>query len=75
VVASLETDIRAPSDPPGAQRGRNVEPEPSVPGEDEAVRHHGVLDPGTHFIPRPLTLAALLKKLPEARDAPQALHG
>ena len=52
-----------------------MEPEPSVPGEDEAVRHRGVLDPGTHFIPRPLTLAALLKKLPEARDAPQALHG
>jgi hypothetical protein len=36
---------------------------------DEAISHHGVLDPGTRFIQKPFTADALLRKLREALDA------
>jgi CheY-like chemotaxis protein len=36
---------------------------------DEAIGHHGVVDPGIHFIQKPFTGAGLLKKIREVLDA------
>jgi two-component system, cell cycle sensor histidine kinase and response regulator CckA len=35
---------------------------------DEAIVHHGTLDPGTHFIPKPFSTAELLRKVREVLD-------
>jgi CheY-like chemotaxis protein len=35
---------------------------------DEAIVHHGVLDPGLHFISKPFTAAALTRKIREVLD-------
>ena len=36
---------------------------------DDAIGHHGLLDPGTHFLQKPFTADALLWKLHEALAA------
>jgi response regulator RpfG family c-di-GMP phosphodiesterase len=36
---------------------------------DEAIVHHGVLDPGTHFIGKPFSAAELTRKVREVLDA------
>ncbi len=36
---------------------------------DEAIVHHGVLEGGTHFLQKPFTTEALLRKLSEVLDA------
>jgi hypothetical protein len=38
---------------------------------DEAISHHGNLEPGTQFIQKPFTSDALLRKVREVLDAPQ----
>ena len=35
---------------------------------DDAIVHHGVLDPGTHFLAKPFTSAALTQKVREVLD-------
>ena len=37
---------------------------------DEAITHHGVLDPGTMFLHKPFKVAELLQKVRETLDAP-----
>ena len=37
---------------------------------DEAIVHHGVLEPGVHFISKPFTAAALTRKIRELLDGP-----
>ncbi|HXB57062.1 MAG TPA: PAS domain S-box protein [Vicinamibacteria bacterium] len=36
---------------------------------DEAISHHGALEPGTHFIQKPFTADALLRKVREVLEA------
>jgi PAS domain S-box-containing protein len=36
---------------------------------DEAISHHGALEPGTHFMQKPFTADALLRKVREVLDA------
>jgi YesN/AraC family two-component response regulator len=35
---------------------------------DDAIVHHGVLDPGTHFLQKPFSLKTLSRKMREALD-------
>jgi PAS domain S-box-containing protein len=37
---------------------------------DEAIEHHGVLDPGVAFLPKPYTPASLARQVREMLDAP-----
>jgi len=39
---------------------------------DDAIVHHGTLDPGTHFVQKPMTPEALTRKVREVLDAPEA---
>ena len=39
---------------------------------DEAIGHHGVIGPETHFLPKPFTRAALLGKLRDVIESPPA---
>jgi PAS domain S-box-containing protein len=36
---------------------------------DDAISHHGILEPGTHFMEKPFTADALLRKIREVLDA------
>jgi PAS domain S-box-containing protein len=36
---------------------------------DDAISHHGILDPGTHFLEKPFTAAGLLRKVREVLEA------
>jgi len=36
---------------------------------DDHIVHHGVLDPGTHFIQKPFTATTLARKVREVLDA------
>ena len=40
-----------------------------------AIVHYGVLDPGLSFLPKPFSLAALVAKVREVLDGPDALNG
>jgi two-component system cell cycle sensor histidine kinase/response regulator CckA len=40
---------------------------------EEAIAQHGVLNPGTEFLQKPFTTEALIRKVREMLDAPQAL--
>jgi len=41
-----------------------------VPGHtDDALGHHGVLKPGTHFLQKPFTCDALARKVREILDS------
>jgi FixJ family two-component response regulator len=35
---------------------------------DDAIEHHGMLDPGANFIEKPISAEALLQKLREVLD-------
>lgn len=41
---------------------------------NNAIVHYGVLDPGLSFLPKPFSLAALVAKVREVLDAPDALQ-
>jgi PAS domain S-box-containing protein len=40
-----------------------------------AIVHYGVLDPGLSFLPKPFSLSALIAKVREVLDAPDAFQG
>jgi len=66
------TDVVMPgmSGPEAADQIRRIRPEQPVlymsGYTDDAIAHHGVLDPGVHFIPKPFTERALAMKIREA---------
>jgi hypothetical protein len=37
---------------------------------DEAIVHHGMLDPGMHFLQKPFTADALLRRIRELLGTP-----
>ena len=37
---------------------------------DDAIGHHGALDPGTNLLPKPFSPDALARKVREVLDAP-----
>jgi len=36
---------------------------------DDAISHHGILEPGTHFLEKPFTADGLLRKIREVLEA------
>jgi hypothetical protein len=46
-----------------------VSPVDAAPDPDDAIAHHGVLNPGTQFIGKPFTAAELTGKVRDVIDA------